>query len=128
MLASALVDSAAIQLKEEAIRASSRDGVVGVRGIACAFEDLGVIFSREFDGIVACIIEILQRLICGNKMLCHRISEKRGQFQRGISNVWMSDDCGEVERPHALLISQYLLRRRLIAILNDVEFRGERGA
>jgi hypothetical protein len=59
LLVSAPVDSAAVQLKEEAVGASSRDGVVGVRGIACAFEDLGVVFSREFDGIIARTVEIL---------------------------------------------------------------------
>jgi hypothetical protein len=80
LLTSALVDSVVVQLKEEAVGASSRDRVVGVRGIACAFKDLSVVFSREFDSIVARTAEILQRSICGSEMLCRKISEKRGQF------------------------------------------------
>jgi hypothetical protein len=45
-----------------------------------------------------------------------------------MSNVRTSNDCGEVEGAHALLISQYLLRSGLIAILGGVEFGEEGGA
>jgi hypothetical protein len=45
LLTSALVDSATVQLKKEAVGAPLRDSVVGVCSVAYALEDLSVVFS-----------------------------------------------------------------------------------